>query len=151
VPDNRGLDHRAGTNLAGLLHVRSDTARAGPDFLPTSAQERAIDMQFSDLEKSALQLNALYEQLEARKYGRVWTTEELALGFVGDVGDLARLIQAHAGVRDIDDCAAKLGHELSDCLWSIIVLANKCGIDLQAEFARNISALSEHVSGQLGK
>jgi hypothetical protein len=61
-------------------------------------------MKLSDLEKSALQLNDLYEQLEIKKYGRVWTTEELALGLVGDVGDLAKLIQANAGIRNIDDC-----------------------------------------------
>jgi NTP pyrophosphatase (non-canonical NTP hydrolase) len=108
-------------------------------------------MLFSDLEKAALQLNELYEQLEAKRYGRIWTTEELALGFVGDVGDLAKLIQAHAGVRDIDDCHAKLGHELSDCLWSILVLANKCGVDLQAEFVRNTREISEHVSSELAK
>jgi NTP pyrophosphatase (non-canonical NTP hydrolase) len=84
-------------------------------------------------------------------YGRVWTTEELALGFVGDVGDLAKLIQASAGVRSIDDCKAKLGHELSDCLWSIIVLANKCGIDLEAEYVKNTRELMEHVSGELAK
>ena len=106
-------------------------------------------MNFSDLEKSALQLNDLYEQLEVKRWGRVWTTQELALGFMGDVGDLAKLIQANAGIRDIDDCKAKLGHELSDCLWSILVLANKCGIDLQAEFARNTRGLSEYVSGEL--
>lgn len=108
-------------------------------------------MLFSDLEASALQLNALYEQLEAKQYGRVWTTEQLALGFVGDVGDLAKLIQAHSGVRDIDDCQTKLGHELSDCLWSILVLANKCGIDLQAEFVRNTREISAHVAGELAK
>lgn len=108
-------------------------------------------MHFNDLEKAALQLNALYEALETKRWGRVWTTQELALGFVGDVGDLAKLIQAHAGVRDIDDCKAKLGHELSDCLWSIIVLALKCGIDLQAEFSRNTEQLIEHVSVKLAK
>ena len=108
-------------------------------------------MNFSDLEKSALQLNELYEQLEAKRYGRVWTLQELALGFVGDVGDLAKLIQAHAGVRTIDDCKAKLGHELSDCLWSILILANKCGIDLEAEFVRNTSEISDYVSNELSK
>ena len=106
-------------------------------------------MEFGVLEKSALQLNELYEQLEIKKWGRIWTTPELALGFVGDVGDLAKLVQANAGIRDIDDCKAKLGHELSDCLWSIIVLANKCGVDLEAEFVRNTSELAEYVSGQL--
>ena len=108
-------------------------------------------MNFSDLEKTALQLNELYEQLEVKRWGRVWTTQELALGFVGDVGDLAKLVQAHIGVRTIDDCQAKLGHELSDCLWSILVLANKCGIDLQAEFVRNTTEISEYVSGELEK
>ncbi len=106
-------------------------------------------MNFADLEKSALRLNDLYEQLEIKRWGRPWTTQELALGFVGDVGDLAKLIQAHAGVRDIDDCKAKLGHELSDCLWSILVLAHKCGIDLEAEYARNTRELIEYVSGEL--
>lgn len=106
-------------------------------------------MNFADLEKSALRLNDLYEQLEIKLYGRAWTTEELALGFMGDVGDLAKLIQANAGIRKIDDCKAKLGHELSDCLWSIMVLANKCGIDLEAEYSRNTRGLMDYVSGEL--
>jgi NTP pyrophosphatase (non-canonical NTP hydrolase) len=110
-----------------------------------------INMTFRDLEKSSLQLNDLYEQLEIKMYGRVWTTEELALGFVGDVGDLAKLIQAEAGVRKIDDCKAKLGHELSDCLWSIIVLAKKCGIDLEEEFLKNTRELVGYVSRELDK
>jgi len=108
-------------------------------------------MNFSDLEQAALQLNDLYEQLEVKRWGRVWSTQELALGFMGDVGDLAKLIQAHAGVRTIDDHRAKLGHELSDCLWSIMVLANKCGVDLEAEFVKNTQEISEYVSGELAK
>jgi NTP pyrophosphatase (non-canonical NTP hydrolase) len=106
---------------------------------------------FSDLQQSAVQLNDLYEQFEVKKWGRIWTTEELALGFVGDVGDLAKLIQANAGVRDIPDCKAKLGHELSDCLWSIIILASKCGIDLESEFVRNTREIGAYVSDELNK
>ena len=115
-----------------------------------SSSVRRPGVTLEDLQNLALRLNELYEQLEIKRYGRVWTTEELALGFVGDVGDLAKLIQADAGVRHIDDCKAKLGHELSDCLWSIIVLAHKCGIDLQAEFVRNTTELTEYVSRELG-
>jgi NTP pyrophosphatase (non-canonical NTP hydrolase) len=106
-------------------------------------------MKYRELEASALKLNELYEALEIKLYGRVWTTEELALGFVGDIGDLAKLVQANAGIRRIDDFKSKLGHELSDCLWSVIVLANKCGIDLEAEFSRNIKEHMEHVSKEL--
>ena len=56
-------------------------------------------MNFNDLQQSALQLNQLYEELETKRFGRIWTTQELALGFVGDVGDLAKLVQAHPGYR----------------------------------------------------
>lgn len=108
-------------------------------------------MQFRYIESLALQLNNLYEQVETKRYGRTWTTAELALGFVGDVGDLAKLIQADAGIRHIDDHKAKLGHELSDCLWSILVLANKCGIDLQAEFVNNAEGLASYLNAELEK
>ena len=37
-------------------------------------------MKYKELEESALKLNELYEALEKKLYGRVWTTEELALG-----------------------------------------------------------------------
>ncbi|MBD8527863.1 MazG nucleotide pyrophosphohydrolase domain-containing protein [Pseudomarimonas arenosa] len=107
-------------------------------------------MTFRELQQRALELNGLYERLEIEKYGRVWTAQELALGFVGDVGDLAKLIQAHVGVRSIDNCQEKLGHELADCLWSIMVLAQKCGIDLESEFVKNTKEISAYVAGELG-
>ena len=106
-------------------------------------------MNFSHLEQEALRLNDLYEKLEVKRWGRVWSTQELALGFMGDVGDLAKLVQAHAGVRTIEDHQAKLAHELSDCLWSIMVLAEKCGIDLEAAFVKNTRELCEYVEGEL--
>jgi hypothetical protein len=57
-------------------------------------------MKFRELEQPALELNGLYEQLEEKKYGRVWTTQELVPGVMGDGGVLAKLIQANAGVRE---------------------------------------------------
>ena len=123
----------------------------GAAQMPLNSGVRRHEMNFRDLEQAALQLNDLYEQLEVKRWGRVWTTQELALGFMGDVGDLAKLVQAHAGVRTIDEHQAKLGHELSDCLWSIMVLANKCGVDLEAEFVRNTREISEYVSDELAK
>lgn len=77
------------------------------------------------------------------KYGRSWTREELALGFVGDVGDLAKLLLAEAEVREIPDAKEKLGHELADCLWSIIVLADEYGIDLEEAFLKTMAHLEE--------
>jgi hypothetical protein len=41
--------------------------------------------------------------LEQETYDRTWTDEEVALGFVGDVGDLMKLVLAQNGVRNIPD------------------------------------------------
>ncbi len=46
------------------------------------------------------------------------------LGFVGDVGDLAKLVQGKAGVRARENLDAALTQELSDCLWSVLTLAD---------------------------
>ena len=105
-------------------------------------------MEFSDLARRAQEIRALYEQLEKQRYGRVWNTEEIGLGLVGDIGDLAKLLQAQAGIRDIDQWRVKLAHELSDILWSIIVLAKESGIDLEEEFFKNMEELQKDLSGQ---
>ncbi len=42
---------------------------------------------------------AQYAEFETARYGRAWNEEELMLGFLGDVGDLAKLVQGKAGVR----------------------------------------------------
>ena len=103
----------------------------------------------NDAQERALEVRRLYEQLETKRHGRGWTTEELALGFVGDVGDLAKLIMADEGIRTIENHKQKLGHELSDCLWSILVLAHRCGIDLEYEFEKTMDELEQRVSNRL--
>nr|WP_255645756.1 hypothetical protein [Actinoplanes polyasparticus] len=55
---------------------------------------------------------------------------------MGDVGDLAKLVMAVDGRREIPDARARLGHELADCLWSVLVLADRYGVDLAVEFSR---------------
>jgi NTP pyrophosphatase (non-canonical NTP hydrolase) len=87
-----------------------------------------------------------YEAKEKQLYGSAWTSEEIALGFVGDVGDLAKLILAENGKRNISDSRAKLEHELADCLWSVIVLAHEQGIDLEASFVNTMNELEKHLS-----
>lgn len=100
-------------------------------------------MQFSALAKRAVAIRKQYEAVEKRTYGRSWTNEEITLGFVGDVGDLVKLIQAHNGVRNIPNHKQKLAHELADCLWSVIVLANDVDIDLEQAFVNTMDELEE--------
>jgi NTP pyrophosphatase (non-canonical NTP hydrolase) len=65
---------------------------------------------------------------------------------VGDVGDLVKLVMAENGHREIPDCKHKLEHELADCLWSIIVLANLHEIDLEKSFLKTMDELERNLS-----
>ena len=94
----------------------------------------------------AMQIRGQYEEKEKQQYGSSWTSEEVALGFVGDVGDLVKLIVAENGRRNITNSKGKLEHELSDCLWSVIVLLRLYGIDLERSFMRTMDELEEHLS-----
>jgi NTP pyrophosphatase (non-canonical NTP hydrolase) len=99
-------------------------------------------MEFSQLSDRAMQIRACFAAYEQRRTGRTWTREEIAQGFVVDVGDLMRLVMAKAGARRVEgDVDAKLAHELSDCLWSVLVLARLYGFDLEKEFLRTMDAL----------
>ena len=103
-------------------------------------------MEFRQLVKRALEIRKRYEVKETQLYGSAWTNEEIALGFVGDVGDLAKLVLAENGKRIIAESKNKLEHELADCLWSVIVLANLYEIDLERSFLDTMNDLEEHLS-----
>jgi NTP pyrophosphatase (non-canonical NTP hydrolase) len=104
-------------------------------------------MEFQRLMQRAIEIRKQYEAKEKQLYGSSWTNEEIALGFVGDVGDLAKLIVAIGGKRNITDSKAKLKHELADCLWSVIVLANVHGVDLENSFIDTMDELEKNLSG----
>lgn len=93
----------------------------------------------------ARDVRTAYAERESERYGRSWTPEEIMLGFVGDVGDLAQLVQGKAGVRPTDDLDAKLAHELADCLWCVLILADTYGVDLEAAFDRTMTELAAHL------
>ena len=87
-----------------------------------------------------------YAAREAAQFGRTWNHEELMLGFLGDVGDLAKLVQGKAGVRPREDLDEALAHELADCLWSVLSLADAYGVDLEAAFDRTMTELRAHLA-----
>lgn len=102
-------------------------------------------MEFQTIINRALEIRKHYEAKEKQLYGSAWTSVEIALGFVGDVGDLAKLIVAENGKRNIPDSKAKLEHELADCLWSVIVLAHQHGVDLEEAFVNTMNELERRL------
>lgn len=88
-----------------------------------------------------------YEEQNAKDGKPAWRIRDYAMGFVGDVGDLQKLIMAKENLRDIADVDAKLAHELADCLWSILVIAGYYGLDLEKEFKETMKYISERIDG----
>lgn len=68
------------------------------------------------------------------------------LGFVGDVGDLAKLVMAAEGTRAMPGGKAALEHELADCLWSVLILAQRYEVDLESVFTRTMGELEQIIS-----
>ena len=103
-------------------------------------------MDFKKIIDRAIEIRKQYEREEIQLYGSRWTGEEIALGFVGDVGDLTKLILAENGKRNIENSKDKLAHELSDCLWSVIILAHAHEIDLEGSFLDTMNELEKHLT-----
>lgn len=98
-----------------------------------------------DLQYCACDIARKYDALNAKKGNHTWGPKDRALGLVTDTGELAELVMAKEGMRQIDDVDTKLAHELSDCLWSILVLADSYNINLEQAFMRTVSELDERI------
>jgi NTP pyrophosphatase (non-canonical NTP hydrolase) len=103
-------------------------------------------MEFQTLLQRTIEIREQYAKWEQRNYGRSWTKEEVVMGFVGDVGDLVKLAMAESGVRQIPDSRDKLAHELSDCLWAVLVLSHLYEIDLEQAFLQTTDELERHLT-----
>ena len=90
--------------------------------------------------RRALDVRERYRAFEERTYGRPWGVQDLTLGLVGD---LVKLVQAHEGIRVVEDSRSALEHELADVLWSLLVIADRCGVDLEAAFTRTMDELDD--------
>jgi NTP pyrophosphatase (non-canonical NTP hydrolase) len=52
---------------------------------------------------------------------------------------------AENGRREIENSKEKLEHEISDCLWSLIVLAHLHHIDVEKTFLKTMDELERHL------
>jgi NTP pyrophosphatase (non-canonical NTP hydrolase) len=95
----------------------------------------------------AMEIRALYENLELQLNGRVWSLHELMLGFSNDVGTVGRLILANDGTWGIDgDVDAQLRHKLSESLWWVIVISDRLGIDITAAYDETMDRIEASIA-----
>lgn len=63
-----------------------------------------------------------------------------------DLGTLARLTMMKEGLRmSVDDLDEKLKHEVCDCLWAVVKIADALDIDLETEFPRQMDKLAKRI------
>lgn len=105
-----------------------------------------MSQSFKDLNDKALKVRDHYATLQQANGQKIWNAQDRTAGFVGDVGDLSKLVMAKYNLRTVDgDVDEKLAHELSDCLWSIMIIADELGIDLEKEFTKTMTELHERI------
>lgn len=104
-------------------------------------------MTYEELLGRAVEVWAKYAALNTER-GVTWNEQNIMSGFVGDVGDLSKIVMAKHGLRQMDDIDAKLAHELADCLWSVLVLSDRYKIDLSREFMTTMSSLEKHIEAE---
>jgi NTP pyrophosphatase (non-canonical NTP hydrolase) len=107
-------------------------------------------MDFKQIQQRALEIREKYTQFEIQKTGTSWTKSQIMEGFVGDVGDLMKVVMAKEGAREMENVDEKLAHELSDCLWCVLVLAHQYNVNLEVEFMKTLDSLEQRISSKKG-
>ena len=88
---------------------------------------------FSTAVARSQRLREIYHHLELKHHGSKWTIEEDALALLTDAGLVGRLAMAQQGRWPLaEDSAHELEHKLGECIWWIIVLAERMRIDAES-------------------
>ncbi len=98
------------------------------------------------LSQRAQEVRQKYNVLNAKDGHGKWGGKEYAMGLVGDVGELLEVIMAKENLRRGEDVDTKLAHELADCMWSVLVIANHYGVDLEKEFLKTMDSLEQRIA-----
>jgi hypothetical protein len=98
-------------------------------------QKHSIKMDLASMSKQAIHLRNLYHQIEESSLGRVWSLEEDMIGFAADVGIIGRLVLAASGTWDYgSDMQAELKRKIPECIWWLLVLSSRLGIDIAESY-----------------
>lgn len=118
----------------------------GSRFDPCQGHKVILRMEFKDIIKRAQEIQKAYRLFNKQQKYKVWGVSEYVQGFVGDVGDLMKLVMAKENFRHSTKVDRKLAKELADCLWSTIIIAKELEIDLEKEFLSEMDELEKRIT-----
>lgn len=103
-------------------------------------------MDFEVIINRVKEIQKLYAESDKRRLGKEWDRGDYVKAFAADAGALVKLTMGKDGLREIDKLDEKLSHELADCLYSVIIIADKYGVNLEKSFAETMDELEKQAS-----
>ena len=95
-------------------------------------------------------IRKLYRRLELKHHGSEWTVEEDALAFLTDAGLVGRLTMAQQGRWPMEkEAAHEVEHKLGECIWWLIVLAERMEIDAERALEAFLTKTEQQLTGSL--
>ncbi len=108
--------------------------------------ENKKDMNFHEIVERSNQIRSLYQKLERLYHHKEWSIEEDALAFLTDAGLVGRLIMAKENRWPMSgDTENELKHKLGECIWWLIILADRMNIDIEEALDRFLTETYEQL------
>lgn len=89
------------------------------------------EIDFNEIIKRSKKIRESYHQLERQHHGSEWTVEEDALAFLTDAGLVGRHTMSQQERWPAKNTEKELEHKLGECIWWLIVLADRMNIDIK--------------------
>ena len=86
---------------------------------------------FNEIVERSKKLREVYHKLERQHHGNEWTVEEDALAFLSDACLVGRHTMSQQGRWPAANTDTELEHKLGECMWWLVVLADRMNIDIQ--------------------
>jgi NTP pyrophosphatase (non-canonical NTP hydrolase) len=107
-------------------------------------------MDIATASEQALRVRRLYHQLEERFEGSAWTVKDDMLGLVNDIGTVSRLVMASEGRWAPEgDVAEQTAGKLAECMWWILVLADRLDVDLDVAYGTTMDRIEAHLESRV--
>jgi hypothetical protein len=105
------------------------------------------DMNFSEVVERSMQLRKRYHELEKQYHEKEWSVEEDALAFLTDAGLVGRLTMSQQERWPKDgDTVSELEHKISECIWWLIILAERMNININETLDQFLSKIENQLS-----
>ena len=104
------------------------------------------DMNFNEAVERSVQIRKIYHNLEQKYHEKEWTVEEDALAFLTDAGLVGRLTMSQQGRWPTNgETKSELEHKLGECIWWVIILAERMNIDISEALEKFLSKTEKHL------